>query len=97
VKLKDIECKCGHGNVIETGENHKQKEDNDGDQVPINDPLEAIRGGLDNRAIGETFIQDQGRQVAAHVGGISDHEDTVIAPTRNARHQIQGCDEGRGG
>jgi hypothetical protein len=25
----------------------------------FNDPLEAIRGGLDNRAIGETFIQDR--------------------------------------
>lgn len=33
VRLKDIECKCGHGNVIETGEIISRKEDNDGDQV----------------------------------------------------------------
>ena len=33
VRLKDLECICGNGNVIETGETISRKEDNDGDQV----------------------------------------------------------------
>ncbi len=31
VKLKDLECRCGNGNVIETGEIISRKEDNDVD------------------------------------------------------------------
>lgn len=33
VKLKDLECRCGNGNVIETGEILSRKEVEDGYQV----------------------------------------------------------------
>jgi len=33
VKLKDLECSCGNGNVIETGEILSRKEEEDGHQV----------------------------------------------------------------
>lgn len=33
VRLKDLECICGNGNVIETGEIISRKEEDDGDQV----------------------------------------------------------------
>lgn len=33
VKLKDLECSCGNGNVIETGEILSRKEEEGGYQV----------------------------------------------------------------